>query len=1148
MRKTLLFFLITILSLNLSASHFIGGEITWACDKDPLSPNYGKYTFYMTIYQDCDGIDFSTTGYNIDVHNHPSLFSINLPFVSSVDISPTGVPGSTPCYDCSNQPFGTFGAVKQWNYASAPTTITGSPPADGWHFTWGTCCRSGNITNIGTPGSMDWTVRSVMYPYTDPSGTIFPNSNECYENSPIFKEEPKTILCSGYPFSYSHLAFDVELDSLSYSWAEPLDVASSYDYTNPSSQAIPYIGGYTVTSPIPGNPTLDSENGEISFFSMTNGVFVTVIKVAAFKCGQLVAEVYRDVNVALLGCGTLPNGAQNSPPLITAPVGSQNWITNLNPSTGLPSYETTIMAGELVNFSVVATDNDINSTGNMQDLSLEVEGGQLDPLLALSNPATFTVTSSSPGNISGDFEWLSNCDHMQDYGCGRQGGAYTFNIKSYDDFCPANGIKMATITINVIPPQPDLRCLAVDTNGGVDLYFSYPAGVIDTNIKYEIYHSKQISGPYSILDSIFYPDTTFYHSGSDANTSKSYYYLLGSVTCGTNIGGGSDSLLYSDTLSTILMHSTAVNMGITADLNWNPIHNPLIPSSSTDYDVHYINADNVDVILSVQPDTFAQMDGDRCDYIPQFYVEISDISGCVSKSSISSVNLLDTLSPVTPIIEDISVDVNGKSVVSWSVSPDSDFYIVYIQDNNGAWITLDTVLFGTNSYQFVNSNATINSENFTVRAVDSCGNSRIRSLVHNSILVINSSDVCDYSISLNWNDYINWDNGVSHYKVFLTETDVNNVSINSEIRVPLSTELLLGNINSQSTYTVYIEAYNEDSTLVAVSNIINLSIAMPNRPLFNYLEYATVNHDNGMVEINCLVDNNAVIDHYDIYRTEEFDINGVGINFSKIDEVNFSGNTNFIFNDNNTSTSTIFYQYKVYPVDTCGVSLSPPPVNDPAYLGKISFAQTILLGVEKNIDYSETSSLSSDFTNTLFFNEYEKWLGEVSMYELYRSVNNEPFNLMPIRTWNRNTNPNEELNYIDVVTNDGKGNGRFCYYIKASEGSITPYGAVPEGSVSNIACVSQTPVVYIPNTFTPNRDDHNEIFKPFTYFVSEKGYLFSIYNKQGNKIFETNNPQKGWDGSFQGSQVPNDNYVYYLKYINGDGELTEKTDVVTLVR
>ena len=1146
MKKILFLFFIVLLSFSSQASHYIGGEITWECDKDLLSPNYGKYTFYMTIYQDCDGIDFSTTGYDIDVHNHPSLFSINLPFVSSVDISPTGVPGSTPCYDCNTQPFGTFGAVKQWNYASAPTTITGSPSADGWHFTWGTCCRSGNITNIGTPGSMDWIVRSVMYPYTDPSGTIFPNSNECYENSPIFKEEPKTILCSGYPFSYSHLAFDVELDSLSYSWAEPLDVASLYNYTNPSSQAIPYIGGYTVTSPIPGNPTLDSENGEISFFSMTNGVFVTVIKVAAFKCGQLVAEVYRDVNVALLGCGTLPNGAQNSPPLITAPVGSQNWITTLNPSTGLPSYETTIMAGELVNFSVVATDSDINSTGNMQDLSLEVEGGQLDPLLALSNPASFIVTSSSPGNISGDFEWLSNCDHMQDYGCGRQGGAYTFNIKSYDDFCPANGIKMATITINVIPPQPDLRCLAVDANGGVDLYFSFPAGVIDTNIKYDIYHSKQISGPYSLLDSIFYPDTTFYHSGSDANTSQSYYYLLGSVTCGTNIGGGSDSLLYSDTLSTILMHSTAVNMGVTADLNWNPTHNPLIPSSSTDYDVHYINADNFDAILSVQTDTFAQMDGDRCDYIPQFYVEIPDISGCVSKSSISSVNLLDTLSPVTPIIEDISVDVNGKSVVSWSVSADSDFYIVYIQDNNGAWITLDTVLFGTNSYQFVNSNATINSENFTVRALDSCGNTRVRSEIHNSIYLVQLVDECDHSVQLNWNDYINWSGGTHHFNVFINEIDENGVVISDVITVTNSTEYLLDGLTSSSQYEIYVEAYNFDASFVAVSNLLDFNISLAAKPKFHYIEYVTVNPDNGFIELNCYVDNQGVIDHYDIYRSKI--VNGVEVGLDLIDNVTFNGTSSVHYIDNEASTSNYSYLYKTYPVDTCGITLNVPPVDDPAYVNDISYAQSILLEVEVNKDYSNFPGLESDYTNTITFNEYDKWLGDVSKYELFRSINNEPFVMLPIKTWDMDNNSNQELVFIDKVTEFGETNGKFCYYIKATEGNNTPYGSVPEGSLSNIVCISQTPNIFVPNTFTPNGDEHNEVFRPIAYFVSEVGYSFSIFNRNGSEIFSNNEPSKGWDGTYKGRNVQNDNYVYHLQYINSDGELTNKTDAFTLVR
>ena len=509
MRKFFSLFLVSILVLDLSASHFIGGEITWECDVDPLSPNFGKYTFYMHIYQDCDGIDFyfGTCAEYITIHNHPSLSQICMNFLDTNDISSTGVPGSAPCYNCDNQPNNQFGAVREWIYASDPITINGTPPANGWHFTWGSCCRSSLLTQ--GMNDDDWTIRSVMYPYTDAGGVVFPNGNICHDNSPIFKERPKSILCTGYPFSYSHLAFDVDLDSLSYSWAEPLGDNFIYDPNNPSSIALAFTPPYSVHSPIPGNPSLNNNNGEISFLSNTSGIFVTCIKVAAFKCGQIVAEVYRDVNVALIACGNLPNGNPNLPPTITPPLGPQNWITSFNPSTGLPSYETTVMAGELVSFSVVATDNDINSTGNLQNLSLEVEGGQLDPLLALSTLATFTVTASSPGNISGDFLWPSNCDHMQDYGCGREGGAYTFNIKAYDDFCPANGIVIATITINVIPPQPDLRCVAVDENGGVDLFFSFPVGVVDTNIKYDVFFSKQLGGPYALIDSVFFPDTVF---------------------------------------------------------------------------------------------------------------------------------------------------------------------------------------------------------------------------------------------------------------------------------------------------------------------------------------------------------------------------------------------------------------------------------------------------------------------------------------------------------------------------------------------------------------------------------------------------------------------------------------------------------------
>lgn len=1140
MKKILFIFLIFFSYFNSNASHFIGGEITWECNSDPLSPDYGKYTFFLKIYQDCDGIDFSTSSENITLHNNPTLNSITCNFVSTTDISSTGVSAAQPCYDCDNQPFGQFGAVKEWLYSSGPITLNGTPPANGWHLTWGSCCRSSQLTQGMNDG--DWTIRSVMYPYTDPLGNVFPSGNMCYDSSPIFKEEPKSILCTGYPFSYSHLAFDVELDSLSYSWAEPLGDNFNYNPANPNSIALAFSPPYSVNSPIPGNPTLNNENGEISFFSNTAGIFVTCIKVAAFKCGQVVAEVYRDVNVALISCGTLPNGTQNLPPTITPPLGPQSWITTLNPSTSLPSYETTVMAGELVSFSVVANDNDINSTGNMQDLFLEVEGGQLDPLLAVSNVATFTVTSSSPGNISGDFLWQLDCDHMQDYGCGRQGGAYTFNLKSYDDFCPANGIVIATITINVIPPQPDLRCLAVDENGGVELSYFFPQGVVDTTIKYDIYFSKQIGGPFALLDSTFYPESNYYHANSGADNSKSYYFLLGSVTCGTNVSTLVDSLLYSDTLSTILMNAFPVDLGVAADLSWNPIHDPLLSSSFTNYDLHYINSDNIDNILISISDLSHKFYSDNCNYVPSFYVEIGDFSGCVSKSSISSLQLQDTLSPTTANIKDVSVNNIGEAVVSWLPSLGADFYILYLKDNNGAWITLDTISSSLSSYTYNSSSADNSVETFSVKAIDSCGNTRSRSEIHNSMFLQSNSDACDYSVSLSWNDYINWAGGTHHYIVVLSETNASGAIVTTNIRVTES-ELLLENISSLISYSIIVEAYNNDSTFKAVSNLLDLDISFASKPKFNYLEYASVNHFDGSVDLSCIVDLSAIIDRFDIYRSKRDEDN-----FIKIGEVFSNGTSPITFSDFQPITSDHFYQYQIYPVDTCGVTLSPPPYDLPIYTNDTSYSKTILLETEINLDYSEFSSLDGEYTNTLTFNEYEKWLGSVSQYRLFRSINREPFNLLPVYVWDRINNPSEELKYIDIVTEFGDGNGRFCYYIEAIEGNANPHGPVLEGSLSNISCISQVPVIFIPNTFTPNGDEHNELFRPVTYFVSEEGYSFSIYNRDGEKIFETNNPQKGWDGTYNGSNVTNGNYVYNLQYVNSLGKITQKNNYIILTR
>jgi gliding motility-associated-like protein len=506
-------------------------------------------------------------------------------------------------------------------------------------------------------------------------------------------------------------------------------------------------------------------------------------------------------------------------------------------------------------------------------------------------------------------------------------------------------------------------------------------------------------------------------------------------------------------------------------------------------------------------------------------------------------NLLDSITPIIPIITDVSVDASGKSIISWIPSPGADMYIIYLQGMQGD-VTIDTV-WGelSDSYIYDASLANQHYETFSIRALDSCANTKNTTPYHNSIYLEADLDACTHNLTLNWNEYINWDANVSYYSLVVEETDLSNFTTVMDTNLQDITNYVIFNLKDKFSYRIYIVANDGDTVFSAMSNQLVLVPNLPKKPDFNYIEYASINHDNGFVEINCLVDNTAIIDHYDVMRSLREDNN-----FIKIGEVSFLGTTTIHYTDEKAKTSENFYQYHIYPVDTCGIRLSSPPINMAEYLNDTSFAQTILLETVINLDYSDQGLYPDEYTNTLDFNDYDKWLGDVSEYRLYRSINRQPFNLLPIYTWDRVNDPNAPLQFIDVVTEYGDGNGRFCYYIEAIEGNTTPYGPVLEGSFSNVSCVSQTPIIFIPSVFTPNGDEHNEVFHPVTYYVSEKGYSFTIYSRSGEEIFTTSNPLKGWDGTFNGNIAQDGNYVYHLQYINGVGDLTEKTDMITLVR
>jgi gliding motility-associated-like protein len=84
-----------------------------------------------------------------------------------------------------------------------------------------------------------------------------------------------------------------------------------------------------------------------------------------------------------------------------------------------------------------------------------------------------------------------------------------------------------------------------------------------------------------------------------------------------------------------------------------------------------------------------------------------------------------------------------------------------------------------------------------------------------------------------------------------------------------------------------------------------------------------------------------------------------------------------------------------------------------------------------------------------------------------------------------------------------------------------------EGILSNKVCVDNCPIYNLPNTFTPNNNGQNDLYTPiFPYRFVEKIDM-KIYNRWGNLVFETTNPDINWNGNDYKTGKPLFTGVYY---------------------
>lgn len=100
---------------------------------------------------------------------------------------------------------------------------------------------------------------------------------------------------------------------------------------------------------------------------------------------------------------------------------------------------------------------------------------------------------------------------------------------------------------------------------------------------------------------------------------------------------------------------------------------------------------------------------------------------------------------------------------------------------------------------------------------------------------------------------------------------------------------------------------------------------------------------------------------------------------------------------------------------------------------------------------------------------------------------------------------------------------------------------------SFLVIVVEQELIKYPTAFSPDNNNLNDSFKP-SYKGTINNYVFKIYNRWGENVFETNNLAKGWDGFYKSEIQTIETYTWYCTYTDYKNEEKLLKGTVTLIR
>lgn len=472
----------------------------------------------------------------------------------------------------------------------------------------------------------------------------------------------------------------------------------------------------------------------------------------------------------------------------------------------------------------------------------------------------------------------------------------------------------------------------------------------------------------------------------------------------------------------------------------------------------------------------------------------------------------DTERPISPDLQIVSVNpLTGNASLEWELSPslDVEAYIIYI-DRNSSWISIDTLWnpFAT-SYVNASSNADFFPESYVIAAYDTAGNPSPLTEPHTTMFTALFFDSCLIRVNLDWTPYLGWDEELENYEV-IVNIDGNPDSLLQTIESGTTNYIHQG-IESYTNYCYHIQA-NHSNGRVSTSNRVCTYTQMPKIPEYINADYASVENGNE-INLSFTIDSQS-----EIYTFRLFKGNDTTNITEIVTEFNNPSTWNIKYVDTIDNPAQRYY-YRLKAINACD-----------SVVAESNVASNIVLTVK-----------NQEIVNELTWQSYYDWLDEVETCTIYRLIGDFLPELVA-------SLPGTDTTYLDDISafQYTAPSGRFCYYVEALEGSQNPFG-ITGSSKSNISCGEVPVKVFVPNAFTPNADNRNDVFKPILSFTPNQ-YLLTIQNRWGNLLFESVDPLRGWDGTINGDKpAPEGIYIYFLHVVSAEGEIIEKNGHITLI-